>query len=54
MSGAQCPGHDNCPVGVGCHSDDDDDDDDCYHCDDSLPLALLLIVESFDDDLWGP
>lgn len=53
MSGAQCPGHDNSPVCVGCHSDDDDEDD-CYHCDDSLPLALLFIVESFDDDLWGP
>lgn len=53
MSGARCLAHDNHSVCADLYPDDDGKDD-WLHCDDSLPLALLLIVGSFDDDVWGP
>ena len=42
--------HGNHSVCAGRYKDIDDEDD-CYHCDDLLPLAFLLTVELFNDDL---
>ena len=44
------PAHGNHSVCAGRYKVNDDEDD-CYHCDDSLPLAFLLIVELFNDNL---